>query len=101
MPRSGVDLAWEPVYDNGSVRARHVLVVVVAALPAACGGETEVRGGGIETGPTAPTATGPTVTGPTGVEVGATGVVEGFGFDIGQFFPENVEIPIAEGAPQC
>ena len=96
MPRSGVDLAWEPVYENGSVRARHVLVVVVAALLAACGGETEVRGGGIETGPTAPTATGP-----TGVEVVATGVVEGFGLDIGQFFPENVEIPIAEGAPQC
>jgi hypothetical protein len=37
----------------------------------------------------------------TGVKVDASGVVEGFGFDIGQFFPENVEIPIVEGAPQC
>jgi hypothetical protein len=192
-------------YTNGSVRARLVLGVAVMALLAACGGETQVGGGGIETRPTAPTATGPTATGPTaetateafggpvqldlsqrqnptgaafyscdglegtwtyepgelpvegveitmraepvdmdggdgtlviegeitlpagagsgtftdtveleivgtddapaihstGVEVDATGIVEGFGFDIGQFFPENVEIPIVEGAPQC
>ena len=45
--------------------------------------------------------TAPTATGPTGVEDDPTRVVEGFGFDIGQSFPENVEIPIAEGAPQC
>ena len=37
----------------------------------------------------------------TGVEVDASGIVEGFGFDVGQFFPEKVEIPIVEGAPQC
>jgi hypothetical protein len=37
----------------------------------------------------------------TGVEVDASGVIEGFGFDVGQFFPQNVEMPIVEGAPQC
>jgi hypothetical protein len=187
------------------VRVRSILVVAVPVLLAACGGETEVQGGGIETGPTAPTATGPTATGPTaetaaepfsgpvqldlsnrqnptgaafyscdglegtwtyepgelpvegveitmraepvdmgggngtlviegeitlpagagsgtftdtvelaiggtdaaptlrssGVEVDASGVVEAFGFDVVQFFPEKVEIPIVEGAPQC
>jgi hypothetical protein len=189
------------------VRARLVFVVAVPVLLAACGGETEVQGGGIETGADA-TATGPTATGPTaatgetaeepfsgavqldlsnrqnptgaamyscdglegtwtyepgelpvegveitmraepvdmdggdgtlviegeitlpagagsgtftdtvdleivgtddapaiearGVKVDASGVVEGFGFDVGQFFPENVQIPIVEGAPQC
>jgi hypothetical protein len=187
------------------VRVRSILVVAVPVLLAACGGETEIQGGGIETGDSAtgPTATGPTAatgetavepfSGPvqldlsnrqnptgaafyscdglegtwtyepgelpvegieitmqaepvdmdggdgtlviegeitlpagagsgtftdtvdltiggtddaptirsTGVEVDASGIVEGFGFDVGQFFPENVEIPIVEGAPQC
>ncbi len=201
---AGLTLRGNP-YTNGSVHARLVVVVAVLGLLAACGGETEVQGGGVETGPTAPTATGPTATGPTaetasepfsgpvqldltnqqnptgaafyscdglegtwtyepgelpvegveitmraepvdmaggegtlviegeitlpagagsgtftdtvelgiggtddaptlrstGVEVDASGIVEGFGFDVGQFFPEKVEIPIVEGAPQC
>jgi hypothetical protein len=37
----------------------------------------------------------------TGVKVEASGAVEGFGFDIAQFFPEKVAIPIVTGAPQC
>ena len=88
-------LRGEPAYENGSVRARHVLVVVVAVLLAACG-ETEVRGGGIETGPTAPTATGP-----TGVEVDATGVVESFGLDIGQSFPRTSRSRSPRAPLQC
>ncbi|HJS26963.1 MAG TPA: hypothetical protein VJ913_07550 [Actinomycetota bacterium] len=30
----------------------------------------------------------------TGVEVQASGILEGFGFDVAQFFPEKVSIPI-------
>ena len=194
-------------YTNGPVRnARAVLAGVALVLLAACGGDTQVEGGGVETGPTGPTATGPTATGPTaetaetdpfagpveldlsqgpnppgaafyscdglegtwtyepgelpvegveitmqaepvdmdggdgtlviegeitlpagagsgtftdtveleivgtddapamhatGVKVDATGVVEGFGFNVADFFPNNVEIPIVAGSTHC
>ena len=193
-------------YTNGSVRnARAVPAVVALVLLAACGGDTQVEGGGIETGPTAPTATGPTATGPTaetaetdpfagpveldlsarqnptgaamyscdgiegtwtydpgelpvqgvdisveaepvdmsggtgtlvitvevtipgagggtgvssvdltvvgtaeapaiaasGTQVDASGAIEGIGFSFGDFFPENVEIPIVAGSTHC
>lgn len=37
----------------------------------------------------------------SGIDVEASGVGQGFPFEIAEFFPENTAIPIAEGAPQC
>jgi hypothetical protein len=37
----------------------------------------------------------------TGVKVEASGAIEGFPFDIAEFFPEKVAIPIVAGAEQC
>ena len=37
----------------------------------------------------------------TGVHVEATGALQGVPIDFAHFFPENVAIPIVEGAPNC
>ena len=37
----------------------------------------------------------------TGVKVDASGAIEGFPFDVAEFFPEKVAIPIVAGAEQC
>ena len=37
----------------------------------------------------------------TGVQVEASGVLEGLGFDVAQFFPEKVSIPIAADTAHC
>jgi hypothetical protein len=36
-----------------------------------------------------------------GVDVEATGLIEGVPIDVAQFFPENAEFPIVPGAAQC
>jgi hypothetical protein len=52
--------------------------------------ELEIRGT-----PDAPTMVS------TGVEVEFSGVVEGIPIEFGDFFPEDVEVPIVAGAPAC
>ena len=108
----GVEGTW--TYDPGTLDVEGVEITIEPAdvnMPGGTGtlvisGEVTLPGAGgagftdTVTLRITGTAEAPTMEG-SGVQVKATGALQGVPIDLAHFFPEKVAIPIVEGAPNC
>jgi hypothetical protein len=86
----GVEGTWH--YDPGELPFGGIEFTIEAAPFEVTGGEGTLVIQGTEGAPTMASK---------GVDVEATGLIEGVPIDVAQFFPENAEFPIVPGAAQC